>query len=232
MQGVQVFNDSGVLAIDADYQNLCYVGQMRISDMANITSEYTNSWESVTSIKAYGGRMPAPVNINSLCVAVVEMLGGEYVSASAFPTDGYIDVHAFADNQRIPNRVFVFANVRIRDDNFGLEIFNANGDIVFDSDNRYLRILPVPAGRQFGLMFTQCDIILKFLMLDNPFHSFQRGLAFFTAVMFNCSAGGVINRSQREAVLTPAPPVDWNNPNLQRDLSLVRNPLIVDLTGL
>lgn len=229
MQGVQVFNDSGVLAIDADYQNLCYVGQMRISDMANITSEYTDSWESVTSIKAYGGRMPAPVNINSLCVAVVEMLGGEYVSASAFPTDGYIDVHAFADNQRIPNRVFVFANVRIRDDNFGLEIFNANGDIVFDSDNRYLRILPVPAGRQFGLMFTQCDIILKSLMLYAPA---QRGVAFFTAVMFNCSAGGVINRLQREAMLTPAPPVDWDNPDLQRDLSLVRNPLIVDLTGL
>lgn len=229
MQGVQVFSNSGVLAIDADYQNLCYVGQMRISDMANITSEYTNSRESVTSIKAYGGRMPAPVNINSLCVAVVEMLGGEYVSASAFPTDGYIDVHAFADNQKIPNRVFVFANVRIRDDNFGLEIFNANGDIVFDSDNRYLRILPVPAGRRFGLMFTQCDIILKYLTFCGPD---QRGLAVFTAVMFNCSAGGAINRSQREATLTPAPPTDWNNPNLQRDLSLVRNPLIVDLTGL
>lgn len=229
MQGVQVFNDSGVLAIDADYQNLCYVGQMRISDMADITSEYTNPWRSTTPIKAYGGRIPAPVNINSLCVAVVEMLGGEYVSASVFPTDGHIDVHAFADSQQIPNRVFVFANVRIRDDNFGLEVFNADGDIVFDSDNRYLRILPVPAGKPFGLMFTQCDIVFECLRIYAPA---QRGLAFFKAVMFNCSAAGAINRSQREAIITPAPPVEWDNPSFHRDLSLVRNPLIVDLTGL
>ena len=124
-EGLQVFSSgSGVLQVNSDYRNIAFVDSFTVSIAAN-------SW-GVSSQISYVD--------TSYTYAYRAEPGYENVNCSMYLDAGRL-LFIVEQRKSVVVRVYRFRTGGVANTNFGLEVFNAAGQLSFSSGNRYMKVL-------------------------------------------------------------------------------------------
>lgn len=130
--GLQITNDHGVVQIDADYKNLCFIRKYSV-----VTSSITSN----SGIRAEGSFAAPSISNRILALrtsepAAVSQSGDTYTIKTRNPTT--VDAYLFANTPTTAGS-----------SGAGILVCNGAGEIVFSSDQKYMRVaaaVQVPNG--------------------------------------------------------------------------------------
>lgn len=129
--GFQVFNDSNFLQIDADYSNHEFVTKGTYSiGPSNLANGGSNIGSTTVTV---AGRNPViALNSSSLCYASLQSQSG-----------GVFTFYIYnGENTTVSGEYFIFDTASDASaGNTGMQIFNAAGKLVFDSNKKYMKVL-------------------------------------------------------------------------------------------
>ena len=153
-----VYNDDYTLNIDAFYNNMAVTIKASKSEMQNL-GVYKDGWkvaspfEKVTTNMAMQGndlryipstpfilyRIEIPANIENPIGAVSVFFNHGFCGGiHTISGKRYFSLYtAYAGDFT----VYIYSSNKVNTESYGLEVFNPSGDLVFDSENKYLKIL-------------------------------------------------------------------------------------------
>lgn len=125
-EGIQIFNDSGILTIDSTYQNLALV---------STGSVWCNTFHlgCKTGDVSITGKNPILGFQSTLGVTIIvrSKVGNTFTFRVYVDTQNDVSINYWVyDSQDDPSPT-----------NFGLQIFNPSGQLCFDAARKYLRVL-------------------------------------------------------------------------------------------
>ncbi|MNM35029.1 hypothetical protein D3C81_456950 [compost metagenome] len=163
--GLQIVNDYGTLQIDNDYQNYMLRTKGSVTTVAASGGTVTNY---SASIQVVGNNPQIFFDVNN-----------GFISTGWRTVSGNVHTFAIFTTTVVTVSYYIFDNDIPAAGNFGMQVFNAAGRLVFDSSNHCLRIAAVahmppnisgdpvtvpvslPAGRKYAcaLSFSRCSIV-------------------------------------------------------------------------
>ena len=153
-----VYNDTNQINVDSFYNNMAVSLKVSKAEMQNL-GVYEEGWKfkrpfsrvttnldiegrnlkdlPVTPFKLY--RVEIPANIINPIGAVSVILGSAFCGGiHTISGKKYFSIYtAFTGDFT----VYIYSSNKINTENYGLEVYNPSGQLVFDSENRYLKIL-------------------------------------------------------------------------------------------
>lgn len=131
--GIEVRNDNNKLVVDSLYKNLMLSRKVLLSQMPAVNNE---------------GTIVRKLNLNrGEIVAAVSYPKGSPISIIQLNYSGYCDFYGvknadYTDLSSIDSNyvAYVFGVDQKAKGNVGMQIFNDNGDLIFDSNAKYMRV--------------------------------------------------------------------------------------------
>lgn len=158
---MQVINDNDVLNIDSTFHNLCMWKKLDISELENlgpvfsppdipnqfpaygqfVPGEYYDGSKPFTLMSQYRYAIPSSIKTPIIAIGVFK----NYPFAGTVSVENGITYAYVYTTYTGPFSVYIFSQTKTKSERYGLEIFNKNSEVVFDSSNKYMRILPAIA---------------------------------------------------------------------------------------
>lgn len=146
-----LINENNQLNVDSHYNNLALYKKINKSQMQKIETRFNvptknmrisyNEFRNIPKTQAYGYRIEIPNEIQNPIAAISLFRDSAFSGGIYTGTDRkkYLSIYtAFSDDFD----VYLFSTNKLNHKNYGLEIYNENKQKVFDSENKYLRIIP------------------------------------------------------------------------------------------
>lgn len=226
-----VYNDNSVLNIDSMYSNLALYAKLHSSQLTNkgdcgysrpttnvnITySEFRNVPNKLVIKYTY----QIPVNVSNPIVAIAGLSNNFFSGGVRKNTNGNYVIEVYTESTNF--NIYIFSDTKINQVRYGLEIFSPAGQVVFDSENKYLRILPqIRSDRT-------CALLLYGAVASEEVMQGTASYIYFMWCFYVNSSGVVVNAKNYQGYFS----AHWggisNNlpkPNYSRD------PLIIDVTN-
>lgn len=128
-EGIQVINDSGILQIDSTYRNLC-LKTAGVAVTSTLSTEIPASYIDVSISNSVAPLLGFTATTEGVTCTVISVVGSTVVfrifSQGAVGTS-------------IPYYVFDVPDGT--GSNFGMQVYNASGQLCFDAAKKYMRIL-------------------------------------------------------------------------------------------
>lgn len=231
-EGLQIFNDSGYIQIDADYLNM----ELKQKGTFNLPGSNTANGGSISSGVqiSFNGESPViAIKSTTFCCAYPLSRSGNTFNFYIYNGDG----------QDCTGEYFIFDNSSSEGaGSSGLQVFNGQGRLVFDSNKKYLRVLDYwqvdePPGegvtRNYGdkqVATIMCDFGYRYIVAPSPADPSSPNYAFLQSWL-NCSRtqGGQLSIGDRAT---------YTNAFAQKDPSMVTASeypsrwLVVDVTNI
>lgn len=229
--GFQVFNNDGFIQIDADYLNL----ELKQKGPFSLNGSNTANGGGVSSgvQVSFTGESPViAIKSTTFCCAYP-------LSRSGNTFNFYI---YNGDNQACTGEYFIFDNSSDASaGNTGMQIFNAQGRLVFDANKKYLKVLDYwQVDNQPGegisrdypnktVATVMCDFGYRYIVAPSPADPSSPNYAFLQSWL-NCSrtSGSTLSIGDRAT---------YTNAFAQKDPSMISTSeypsrwLVVDVTG-
>lgn len=153
-----VYNDDYTLNIDAFYNNMAVTIKASKAEMQNL-GVYEEGWkfkrpfERVTTNLSIEGRDLKTLPSTPFILYRLEIpshIENPIPAVSVFLNSGFCGGIHTIDGKRYFSlytaytgdfTVYIFSSNKVNVKNYGLEVYNPSGNLVFDSENRYLKIL-------------------------------------------------------------------------------------------
>lgn len=148
--GLQILTDTDNLVVDSHYHNLGLLQKIKKSNMQNLGAtkyerpEYGaklngKNWRSFPTEPMVRYRYEIPSNIDFPVVAMdafsgFNFCGGVFTSGKK----KYLEIYTNNPNDF---NLYIYSTQISNQSNFGLEVYNENGETVFDSERGYLKML-------------------------------------------------------------------------------------------
>lgn len=186
--GLQIFNDSGFVQIDADYLNL-ELKQKGSFSLAGSNTANGGSTSSGVQINFTGESPVIAIKSTTFCCAYPLSRSGSTFSFYIYNGDG-------AD---CTGEYFIFDNSSNESlSNSGFQVFNAAGRLVFDAGKRYLKVLDYwqiddnpgeSISRDYpgkSVAVVMCDFGYRYVVAPSPADPSNPNYAFLQSWL-NCS---------------------------------------------
>lgn len=187
-EGLQVFNDSGFIQIDANYLNL-ELKQRGSFNLAGSNTANGGSTSSGLSVTVNGESPVIAIQSTTFCCAYPLSQNGN--SFTFYIYNG--------DNQACSGEYFVFDNSSAdQASDSGFQVFNPQGRLVFDAGKKYLRVLEYwqvddnpgeSISRDYpgkSVAVVMCDFGYRYVVAPSPADPTNPNYAFLQSWL-NCS---------------------------------------------
>lgn len=147
---LNIINDNLQLNIDSYYSNLALYAKVNSSAMTKASTPYirptTNLRASTHDIRASPNspasvyRYTIPANIDNPIAAMSISKNTNFAGGIKAGTGGTKVLEVYTDE---PNFiVYIFSSTKVNNKNYGLEVYSPSRELLFDSENKYLKFLP------------------------------------------------------------------------------------------
>lgn len=177
--GLTIYNDSGTVQVDESYRNVALKEKRAVALSHSIGAVYTNIVVTgVNALVAMQSANYAPFLVETTFDGVdwTYRWGFQYLGAGAPTSDT-----AYA---------YIFDVVDPNPDNFGMEVYDASGNLVFHSSAKCLKIVAV-AGHSSGYTGTSGRVYVP-LILTASIRSILFGMTFLYETTALLASGNVI----------------------------------------
>lgn len=123
--GLQVYNSDGVFQIDGEFKNLCLRSKVTVTCNVATSNGTNNNYASAA--QNYSGITNLVIALRSSATCMVY-----WVSATQFVI--------ISDTNGASVTVYLFGDPPAASGTSGLQVYNATGQLVFDSDRQYMRV--------------------------------------------------------------------------------------------
>ncbi len=124
--GLQVFNNDNILQIDGEYKNRCFIMKQNVVCNAATSNGSFNNYASAP--RDYSGVVNPVVALRSSSPCLVHWISSTQYVIISNVNGAVCDVYFFGDTPT-PSA------------NYGLQVRNAKGELVFDSLQKYMRVI-------------------------------------------------------------------------------------------
>lgn len=142
--GLKVFNKDSIVQIDQDYMNYQFFQSGLISSLTRITTAYyasNNSQSNFGRQYRYEGSVTLPAGATNPCIA--HSIGTTCaITSYSSKLEGNTYSFSFMAGENVSGmKYYIFTlGLPVLNSGFGLRVFNANSQCVFDSNRRYLNV--------------------------------------------------------------------------------------------
>lgn len=226
-----VYNDGNVLSIDSTYSNLALYAKLHTSQLNNegdcgYSRPTTNTNITYNELRNVPNKLVVkytyqiPPNITKPIAAIGGLSDNFFAGGVRKNTNGNYVLEVYTESTNF--NIYIFSDTKINQVRYGLEIFSPAGQVVFDSENKYLRILPqIRSDRT-------CALLLYGAVASEEVMQGTASYIYFMWCFYVNSSGAIVNAKNYQGYFS----AHWggisNNlpkPNYSRD------PLIIDVTN-
>lgn len=226
-----VYNDNSVLNIDSMYSNLALYAKLHSSQLTNegdcgYSRPTTNVNITYSEFKNVPNKLvikytyQIPVNVSNPIVAIAGLSNNFFAGGVRKNTNGNYVLEVYTESTNF--NIYIFSDTKINQVRYGLEIFSPAGQVVFDSENKYLRILPqIRSDRT-------CAILLYGAVASEEVMQGTASYIYFMWCFYVNSSGAIVNAKNYQGHFT----THWGgiSNNLPKP-KYSRDPLILDVTN-